>query len=208
MSTGLERAYESSISNSIPTASRAFSGLDIPFTIRLIEGINESYPSTLPLHQIPQYIAERKALAYQASLAEDEVVLTADTVVIVGDKVLGKPHSPEEARAMLHELSGHEHQVSTGVALMGPDGRGTSFVATTRVWFASLSEEQIDYYLRSYHPYDKAGAYGIQEWIGYVAIEKIEGSFYNVMGLPVHLVYQTLQKWQVCEKISYLCPPL
>ena len=83
---------------------------------------------------------------------------------------------------------------------MGADGRGTSFVATTRVWFASLSEEQIDYYLRSYHPYDKAGAYGIQEWIGYVAIEKIEGSFYNVMGLPVHLVYQTLQKWQVCEK--------
>ena len=101
---------------------------------------------------------------------------------------------------MLHELSGREHQVSTGVALMGADGRGTSFVATTRVWFAPLSEEQIDYYLRSYHPYDKAGAYGIQEWIGYVAIEKIEGSFYNVMGLPVHLVYQTLQKWQVCKK--------
>ena len=178
-----------------PRRHELFSGLDIPFTIRLIEGINESYPSTLPLHQIPQYIAERKALAYQASLAEDEVVLTADTVVIVGDKVLGKPHSPEEARAMLHELSGHEHQVSTGVALMGPDGRGTS-----------LSEEQIDYYLRSYHPYDKAGAYGIQEWIGYVAIEKIEGSFYNVMGLPVHLVYQTLQKWQVCEKIFVPLP--
>lgn len=183
-----------------PRRHELFSGLDIPFTIRLIEGIDETYPSILPLHQIPQYIAERKALAYQSSLAENEVVLTADTVVIVGDKVLGKPHSPEEARAMLHELSGHEHQVSTGVALMGPDGRGTSFVATTRVWFASLSEEQIDYYLHSYHPYDKAGAYGIQEWIGYVAIEKIEGSFYNVMGLPVHLVYQTLQKWQVCKK--------
>lgn len=168
-----------------PRRHELFSGLDIPFTIRLIEGIDESYPSTLPIRQIPQYIAERKALAYQSSLTEDEVVLTADTVVIVGDKVLGKPHSPEEARAMLHELSGREHQVSTGVALMGADGRGTSFVATTRVWFASLSEEQIDYYLRSYHPYDKAGAYGIQEWIGYVAIEKIEGSFYNVMGLPV-----------------------
>ena len=179
-----------------PRRHELFSGLDIPFTIRLIEGIDESYPGGLPVHQIPQYIAERKALAYQSSLAEDEVVLTADTVVIVGDKVLGKPHSPEEARAMLHELSGREHQVSTGVALMGADGRGTSFVATTRVWFAPLSEAQ----MRSYHPYDKAGAYGIQEWIGYVAIEKIEGSFYNVMGLPVHLVYQTLQKWQVYEK--------
>ena len=108
-----------------PRRHELFSGLDIPFSIRLIEGIDETYPSTLPIHQIPQYIAERKALAYQSSLAEDEVVLTADTVVIVGDKVLGKPHSPEEARAMLHKLSGREHQVSTGVALMGADGRGT-----------------------------------------------------------------------------------
>lgn len=183
-----------------PRRHELFAGLDIPFTTRLIEGIDESYPEGLPLHQIPQYIAEQKALAYGPSLREDEIVLTADTVVIVGSEVLGKPHSADEAKAMLQTLSGREHQVTTGVALMGRDGKGTSFISTTRVWFAPLSEEQIDYYLKFYKPYDKAGAYGIQEWIGYVAIERIEGSFYNVMGLPVHLVARALEKWQVCEK--------
>ncbi len=183
-----------------PRRHELFSGLDIPFTTRLITGIDERYPKSLDPHIVPRYIAEKKALAYKGYLGSEEIVLTADTVVVVDGEVLGKPQSKEEARHMLQQLSHREHQVTTGVALMNPQGEGFSFTSTTRVWFAALSLEEIDYYLDRYKPYDKAGAYGIQEWIGYVAIERIEGSFYNVMGLPVHRVYDALQKWRVYEK--------
>lgn len=183
-----------------PRRHELFAGLDIPYEVRLIPGIEENYPPSLSLQEVPRFLAEQKALAYKGQLALDEIVLTADTVVLVAGKLLGKPHSPMEARTMLQKLSGHKHQVVTGVALMNAQGRGQSFVATTSVLFSTLTDEQIDYYLLHYKPYDKAGAYGIQEWIGYVGIESIEGSFYNVMGLPVHLVYKALQNWHDNEK--------
>lgn len=164
--------------------------LGFPFTCTPINA-DESWPEQITGHEIPLYLSQHKSRQYPAMLASNELLLTADTIVWCEEKVLNKPANFEEGFSMLKQLSGKMHEVFTGVTLRS-SARTESFYDTSRVYFKSLSDEEIAYYLEQYKPYDKAGAYGVQEWIGYVAIEKIEGSFYNVMGLPVKQVYEHL----------------
>lgn len=154
---------------------------------------DESFPAAMAPEKVARYLAEKKAAAFSGTV-EQELVLTADTTVLVGDQILNKPANREEARAMLQMLSGRSHQVISGACLLH-QGESISFDDRTEVHFREIREEEINYYIDTYQPYDKAGAYGIQEWIGLVAIERIEGSFYTVMGLPIHQVYQQLQKF-------------
>ena len=152
----------------------------------------ENYPKSIPAEEVDSYLSALKSHAYPNALAYNDILITADTVVVLNGKVLGKPADEAEAHAMLSELSGSEHTVITGVTLRSADKEHTVASSST-VRFAELSEEQIAYYIEQYRPMDKAGAYGIQEWIGYVGIEGIEGSFYNVMGLPVQRLYRELE---------------
>ena len=183
--------YQIILGSQSPRRVELLRGLDLPFEQIRLEGVDESYPTDLPLEEIPLYIARVKAEAYRPLLGERTLLITADTLVFIGDKVLGKPRDAAEAKAMLRELSGQKHTVTTGVVLMTPD-RSVAFSDTATVEFLPLTDEEIDYYVTHYQPLDKAGAYGIQEWIGYRAIRRIEGSFYTVMGLPVHLVGEQL----------------
>ena len=152
----------------------------------------ECYPADLEAEKVAEYLSQLKSNAYPHALDERDILLTADTVVILGDKILGKPHSAEEAHEMIASLSGATHKVITGVTLRTAE-RTISFSAESLVTFRTLDSEEIDYYVEKYRPMDKAGAYGIQEWIGYIGIEGIEGSFYNVMGLPVQRLYTILK---------------
>ena len=167
-------------------------GLDLDFEVRIIKDIDESYPHDLPTKQIAEYISKKKAAAYLATMAQDELVITADTIVVLGHEVMGKPKSDDDARRMLHRLSGQTHQVITGVTLTTVSAQ-KSFSVTTDVTFKTLTDQEIDYYVETYHPSDKAGAYGIQEWIGHIGVVGLQGSFYNVMGLPVQRIYEALQ---------------
>lgn len=157
---------------------------------------DERYPDSLPAEEVPVYLSQLKSRACPLALAERDILLTADTVVIVGGVILGKPADETEAREMLRMLSGRTHKVVTGVTLRSAE-RTLSFAVESEVWFRVLTDEEIAYYVDIYRPLDKAGAYGIQEWIGYVGIEGIRGSFYNVMGLPVQRMYVELDKF--CE---------
>ena len=177
------------LASNSPRRRELLGGLDIDFEVRVKEGICEDYPQHLPMEEIPQYISREKSEAYD--LAPDELLITADTIVWTDGRVLGKPASKAEAEDMLRLLSGKTHQVVTGVTLATTEWT-TSFSAVTDVTFATLSNEEIRYYVERYAPMDKAGAYGIQEWIGYVGIKGIEGSYYNVMGLPVNRLYREL----------------
>lgn len=168
--------------------------LRIPFKVVTIGGIDESYPSTIPLLDVPQYVSTVKAGAFQKHIGDDELVITADTMVICGNLILGKPKDREDAVNMLMNLSGKTHQVATGVTI-STKWKRTSFTTVTDVTFAEITEEEISYYVDNYMPLDKAGAYGIQEWIGAVAVAGINGSFYNVMGLPIHRLYQELRNF-------------
>lgn len=170
-----------------PRRVELLEGLDLPFEQQVLPDIDESFPATMPLVEIPAYIAGKKAAAYRSTLDERTLLITADTLVFVDDEPLGKPRTKEEAAAMLRRLSGRRHWVTTGLVFTTLS-RQDSYSDTAAVDFAPLTEADISYYLEHYAPLDKAGAYGIQEWIGYRAIERIEGSFYTVMGLPVHLV--------------------
>ena len=161
--------------------------------MRVLDGIDESYPADLPVSEVAQYIASKKAAAYRDAMADDELVITADTVVIVGDEILGKPVDEADARRMLREISGRTHQVTTGVCMLTTT-QERRFAVTTDVTFKELSDEEIDYYISHYKPFDKAGAYGIQEWIGYIGVTGLDGSYYNVMGLPVQRIYETLRQ--------------
>lgn len=163
----------------------------------------ESYPATLPAVDVAPYLSALKSHAYPTPLAYNDLLITADTTVVLGDKVLGKPHDEEEACAMLRELSGKEHSVVTGVTLRMCNSERT-FASISKVRFATLSEEQIEYYVANYKPMDKAGSYGIQEWIGYVGIEGIEGSFFNVMGLPVQRLCRELDTFVEALPSCYL----
>lgn len=184
--------YRIILGSQSPRRVELLRGLDLPFEQVLLEGVDESYPATLRPEEIPLYIAQHKAESYRPLLDDQTLLITADTLVFIEDQVLGKPKSEEEARAMLRQLSGRSHSVTTGVTLTTTE-RMECFSDTATVEFLPLADEEIDYYVRHYHPLDKAGAYGIQEWIGYRAIRRIEGSFYTVMGLPVHLVGQYLR---------------
>ena len=183
------------LASNSPRRRELLSGLGIDFDVRVLPGIDESYPADLPVHEIPLYIATAKAEANRQAMNDGEIVITADTVVICGGKVLGKPADADEARSMLALLSGKTHQVVTGVCLTSRE-RQRKFAVTTGVTFKELTSEEIDYYIENFRPYDKAGAYGIQEWIGYIGVTGISGSFFNVMGLPVQRVYNELRMFK------------
>lgn len=180
------------LSSNSPRRKELLGGLDLPFEVRVIAGIDESYPPDLAIDDIPLHIAKAKASAYLPGMADDEVILTADTIVALGERVLGKPRHTDDARSMLHLLSGCTHRVVTGVCLTTRTDQ-RSFSVVTEVTFRHLSTEEIDYYVDRYRPLDKAGSYGIQEWIGYVGVTGIKGSYFNVVGLPVQRIYEELK---------------
>ncbi len=179
------------LASNSPRRRELLAGLNLDFEVRLKNGIKESYPSGLSMTQIPEYISREKSEAYE--LTSDELLITADTIVWVDGCVLGKPSSPAEAEEMLRLLSGKTHQVITGVTLRTAEWT-YSFSAVTDVTFAVLTESEIHYYVEKYAPMDKAGSYGVQEWIGYVGVTSLSGSYFNVMGLPVQRLYSELKK--------------
>jgi septum formation protein len=170
------------------------SGLDLDFEVKTLPDVEESYPETLWKEEIPVYLAKLKATAHQSLIDENTLLITADTIVWLAGKVYGKPKNEAEAKEILQALSGQTHEVITGVCITTQENQKT-FFATSKVTFSKLDESEIDYYLAKYQPYDKAGAYGVQEWIGYIGVEHLEGSFYNVMGLPVKLLYKYLKEF-------------
>ena len=188
----LNDTYHIILAINSPRRRELLSGLDIDFEVKVLPDIEENYPETLATQDIPVYIATEKAAAYKDLMSDHDLIITADTVVVLGDEVLGKPASLDDAKRMLHALSGHTHQVITGVSLMTRT-RQRSFSVTTDVTFKALTEAEIDYYVENYQPLDKAGAYGIQEWIGYIGVTGLNGSYFNVMGLPVQRIYNELK---------------
>ncbi|WP_293713776.1 Maf-like protein [uncultured Parabacteroides sp.] len=186
--------YRIVLGSNSPRRKELLAGLDLEFDVEVIPGIDESYPDTLTSAAIPLYIARKKAEAYLEKMSDDELLITADTIVATYDRILGKPDSRENAVEMLRYLSGHVHEVITGVCLTTKE-KTVSFSVDSAVSFAKLEEEDILYYVDKYRPFDKAGSYGIQEWIGYIGVEAINGSFYNVMGLPVQRLYQELKNF-------------
>ncbi len=190
----LVEGYRVILASNSPRRRELLGGLGIDFEVRTLSGIDESYPSSLKGEDIPMFISGKKAEAYKCTMAADEMIITADTIVYDNGKVLGKPKDRDEAILMLRELSGHAHEVITGVSIVTKE-RTVQFASTSKVYFAELTEEEITYYVDTFQPYDKAGAYGIQEWIGYVAVTCIEGSYFNVMGLPIQRLYTELKKY-------------
>lgn len=176
-----------------PRRKELLAGLDIEFEVDTRNSFEETYDPDTPIERIPEVLSEGKSYGFHREIAENEILITSDTLVLCGDRVMGKPHSREEAVDMLECLSGREHKVITAVTLRDSRTCRTSS-DTAIVHFKKLSESEIGYYVDNYKPYDKAGAYGIQEWIGYAGIGKIEGSYFTIMGLPVHLVYEELLK--------------
>ena len=183
--------YKLILASNSPRRKELLAGLGVPFEVRVLQDIDEHYPENLPVNEVARYIAKEKADAYRRIVAVDELIITADTVVIVGDEILGKPVDEADAVRMLKLLSGRTHQVTTGVCLLTAE-KERCFDVTTDVTFKTLTDEEIHYYVNRYRPFDKAGAYGIQEWIGYIGVTGLNGSYYNVMGLPVQRIYQEL----------------
>jgi len=193
--------YQILLGSASPRRRALLAGLDLPFTAININA-DESYPAELQAGDIPYYISRAKARAYENQLQPDQLLITADTIVWLDGHMLGKPHDAAEAKAMLRSLSGQTHQVYTAVTFAQKEKNLQSpisnlqletLVDRTDVTFAELTDAEIDYYVSHYRPFDKAGAYGVQEWIGYIACTGMHGSYFNVMGFPVHLVYQHLK---------------
>ena len=187
------KKYQVILASNSPRRKELLAGLGITYEVRTLTDVDESYPETLQGADIPLYIAKEKADAYRSMMKPQELMITADTIVWLDGKVLGKPEDREDAMQMLREISGRTHEVFTGVCLTTTEWQ-RSFAAQTGVRFAVLSEEEIAYYVDNYQPMDKAGAYGVQEWIGFIGVENISGSYYNVMGLPVQRLYKELVK--------------
>lgn len=187
----LKQNYHIILASNSPRRKELLGGLGLDYEVRTMSGIDESYPEELQGEDIPIYISAKKAEAYLETLKDDELLITADTIVWLDGRVLGKPADEEDACRMLRDLSGKTHQVITGVTL-ATTGIRKSFASVSQVTFAPLSEEEISYYVNHYHPMDKAGSYGVQEWIGFIGVERIEGSYFNVMGLPVQRLYREL----------------
>lgn len=185
--------YRLILGSKSPRRKELLKSLGFDFDLK-VRSVDESFPNDLPVADLAEFIAKKKAEAFD-DLAEDELVITSDTVVVCEDKALAKAANKEEAKAMLELLSGKTHQVITGVCLKSKF-KTVSFSETTQVHFGKLSNEEMDYYISQYQPFDKAGAYGIQEWIGMIGIEGIEGDYYNVMGLPLHKLYKELQRFK------------
>lgn len=188
------KKYKILLASKSPRRRELLQMLHIPFNTINLSGIKEDYPADLSHDKIPEYLSNLKADAYMSGISDDELIITADTLVLLDDKVIGKPHDQNQAVKMLKTMSGRTHRVVTGVTITTKRKR-VSFSATTEVVFANLDINDINYYVNTCLPLDKAGAYGIQEWIGGVAVEAINGSFYNVMGLPVHRLYRELKKF-------------
>lgn len=186
--------YKIVLASNSPRRKELLSGLGLDFEVRIIQDIDESYPDSLLTDDIPLFIANEKRKAYTPTLAENELLITADTIVCTSGQVLGKPNDRADAIRMLSLLSGREHEVITGVCLYAKE-KSVGFSVSSSVRFATLTDEDIAYYVDNYDVLDKAGAYGIQEWIGYIGVEAINGSFYNVMGLPVQRVYKELKRF-------------
>lgn len=186
--------YQIKLASNSPRRKELLAGLDVKFDVQIIPNIDESYPMDLPLADVALYIANKKANAYLDVIEDDTLLITADTVVCAEGELLGKPATQDEAKAMLRLLAGKRHEVITGVCIV-TKAKQCSFSVSTSVKFAAIDEEDIDYYVSTYKPLDKAGSYGIQEWIGYIAVEEISGSFFNVVGLPVQRLYKELRKF-------------
>lgn len=190
----MQLPYNIILASNSPRRRELLAGLGLDFTVRVIDGIDESWPQELKGEDIPLYISREKAAPYRKLMGPKDLVITADTIVYVDGQVLGKPHDKADARRMLQLISGRWHEVITGVTLMTAQGE-RSFAVTTKVKFCNLTDSEIESYVESGQPMDKAGAYGIQEWIGYVGVEAIEGSYFNVVGLPVQRLYRELMNF-------------
>ncbi len=184
--------YEIVLASNSPRRKELLQRMGVNFKVRTLFGIDESYPDSLRGEDIVCYISRNKAKTYQSSMAPNELLITADTIVYVDGEVMGKPKNAEQAKEMLHKLSGKTHQVITGVTIVTAK-RTENFGVTSQVKFTNITDEEINFYVDNYLPFDKAGAYGIQEWIGIVAVEEIKGSYFNVVGLPVQRLYQKLK---------------
>lgn len=187
------KKYKVILASNSPRRKELLAGLGVDYEVRTLPDVDESYPETLQGADIPLYIAKEKADAYVAMMQPGELMITADTIVWLDGKVLGKPQDKEDALQMLRTMSGRTHEVFTGVCITTTDWQ-RSFTAQTEVRFATLSEEEIAYYVDNFQPMDKAGAYGVQEWIGFIGVENISGSYYNIMGLPVQRIYNELKR--------------
>lgn len=187
------KKYHIILASNSPRRRELLSGLGIAYEVKTLPGVDESYPATLSGEEIPLYISREKAAAYLPLIGADDLVITADTIVWLDGQVLGKPADEADACRMLRQLSGRTHQVITGVTLSARTFQ-KSFSVTSEVEFAPLTEEEITYYVSHYRPLDKAGAYGVQEWIGFIGVRRLAGSYFNVMGLPVQRLYQELKQ--------------
>ena len=186
------RKYNVVLASKSPRRKELLGMLDVPFEIRVKDGLDESYPADMPAVEVSEYLSRLKGKAYAEDIRENELVITADTIVILDGKIYGKPKNEDDAIYMLMQLQGRTHIVASGVCVATKE-KIVSFTTTTEVTFAQLSREEATWYVEKYRPLDKAGAYGIQEWIGCAAVARIDGSFYNVMGLPVHQLYNVLK---------------
>ena len=187
------KKYRIILASASPRRRELLGGVDLDFEVRVLPDIDESFPESLQGGEIPLHISRKKADAYRAVMGDDELVITADTIVWLDGVALGKPVDEADARRMIRDMSGKTHSVFTGVTITTKEVQ-RSFVAQSDVTFASLTDEEIEYYVAKYRPMDKAGAYGVQEWIGYIGITNINGSYFNVMGLPVQRLYNELKQ--------------
>lgn len=186
------KRYNVILASHSPRRKELLTRLGVSFKVRTLLGIDERYPSSLRAEEIAEYVSRKKAAGYRSYMANNELLICADTIVVLGNEILGKPRDVEEASATLLKLSGRTHQVITGVTVQ-TDLRIESFTAMSKVTFGEITDEEIDYYISNYLPLDKAGSYGIQDWIGMISVEHLEGSYFNVVGLPTHKLYQLLK---------------
>lgn len=186
--------YKVILASNSPRREELLRGINIDFQVKVLSDIDETYPSDISAKEIAEYVAKKKANSYTNTLKKDELLITADTIVILNDKVLGKPRNKEDAKEMLLSLSGKIHCVISGVCLTSTT-KQTSFSVASNVEFDHLTDEEIDYYIEHYTPFDKAGSYGVQEWIGYIGVKHISGSYYNIMGLPIQRLYKELKRF-------------
>ena len=189
--------YKIILASQSPRRHYLLKEIGLEFEIKLKEFIDETYPDNLVREEIPLYIAKKKAKVFEGDIQDNQILITADTIVWLNDKVIQKPEDKDDAVRILNELSGNCHQVYTGVCFKSKE-KEFAFTACTDVFFKRLTYPEIDYYINHFQPMDKAGAYGIQEWIGYIGVEKINGSFFNVMGLPIQKLYTELDDFINC----------
>lgn len=186
--------YKVMLASNSPRREELLRGIDIGFEVKVLPDIDESYPIDLPVEEVAEFIARKKASSYVDNLEDDELLITADTVVILDNVIFGKPTNKEEAEEMLCALSGKTHRVISGVCLAS-NKKQISFSSISDVEFSELTNDEIAYYINRYAPYDKAGSYGIQEWIGFVGVKHLRGSYFNIMGLPIQRLYSEMKSF-------------